>query len=318
MRIVVFGTGPFATPSFEWIYKSNHVVPAVVTRPILDSGKRRKTAENPVRDLAESLGLSVLSPIDVNAPDSIQQLADLNADLFFVCDYGQILSRECLSTARLGGINLHGSLLPKYRGAAPINWAIYHGETETGVSVIHMSTKMDAGPCLAVDKLYVNADETAVELEPRMAQLGVAAVASAVETLSRWNGQAALGTPQDPQQVSKAPRLKKQNGQIDWRKPAEQIFNQIRAFQPWPGSFTQWKGQNRGAVRVILHQVALVDSAGGPPGIIVAADNDQLTVQTGQGGIQILSLQPAGKRKMDGAAFVRGYQPQVGDLFEGP
>ena len=318
MRIVFFGTGPFAIPACQWICQSEHVVQAVVTRPILDSGKRRKTSENPVRDLAEHLGLSVMSPTDVNSPTTVRQLSELEPDLFFVCDYGQILSRECLAAARLGGINLHGSLLPKYRGAAPVNWAIYHGETETGVTVIHMSAKLDAGPCLAVDKTTVVADETAAELEPRLAQLGVRPVAKAIEMLHQWDGQSPLGVPQDAKRASKAPRLKKQSGLIDWRESAEQIFNQIRAFQPWPGSFTQWQGQNREPVRVILHQVAPVESTGGPPGIVLAADNDQLTVQTGQGGIQILSLQPAGKRKMDGAAFVRGYQPQVGDLFKNP
>ncbi|MDG2185502.1 MAG: methionyl-tRNA formyltransferase [Mariniblastus sp.] len=318
MRIVFFGTGPFAIPACQWICQSEHVVQAVVTRPILDSGKRRKTSENPVRDLAESLGLAVMSPTDVNSPTTVRQLSELEPDLFFVCDYGQILSRECLAAARLGGINLHGSLLPKYRGAAPVNWAIYHGETETGVTVIHMSAKLDAGPCLAVDKTTVVADETAAELEPRLAQLGVRPVAKAIEMLHQWDGQSPLGVPQDAKRASKAPRLKKQSGLIDWRESAEQIFNQIRAFQPWPGSFTQWQGQNREPVRVILHQVAPVESTGGPPGIVLAADNDQLTVQTGQGGIQILSLQPAGKRKMDGAAFVRGYQPQVGDLFKNP
>ncbi|MCH2181580.1 MAG: methionyl-tRNA formyltransferase [Mariniblastus sp.] len=315
MRIVVFGTGPFATPSFAWINQSCHQVVGVVTRPIRDSGKRRKTAENPVRDLAESLGLPILSPFDVNSADAIRQLAELQPDLFFVCDYGQILSGECLAASRLGGINLHGSLLPKYRGAAPVNWAVYHGETETGVTVIHMSTKLDAGPCLVANQLTIGADETAEQLEPRLAELGVNAVSRAVQVLDDWDGHSAIGIPQDAGQASRAPRLKKPDGLIDWAQPAEQIFNQVRAFQPWPGSFSQWQGQQRAPLRVILHQVACVESRGGLPGEVVAADPGQLVVQTGQGGLRLLSLQPAGKRKMDGEAFIRGYQPQPGDLF---
>ena len=315
MRIVVFGTGPFATPSFGWINGSGHEVVGVVTRPILDSGKRRKTAENPVRDMAESLGLPILSPVDVNETSFVEQLAELDSDLFFVCDYGQILSAECLAASRLGGINLHGSLLPKYRGAAPINWAIYHGETKTGVTVIHMSTKLDAGPCLVAEELDIASGETAEQLEPRLAELGVRAISTALQTLEAWDGQTGIGTPQDRKQASRAPRLKKQDGLVDWSQTAEQIFNQVRAFQPWPGSFSQWQGEQREPLRVILHQVACVESSGGQPGEVVVADPGQLVVQTGQGGLQILSLQPAGKRKMEAEAFLRGYQPQTGDRF---
>ena len=315
MRIIVFGTGPFAVPTFRWLSQSDHDIPAVITRPIADSGKRRKTSENPVRDLADSLGLNVASPIDVNSTDSIQLLAGLQADLFFVCDYGQILSSACLATARLGGINLHGSLLPKYRGAAPVNWAVYHGETETGVTVIHMSPRLDAGPCLATNKTSLTANETAEQLEPRLAELGVSAVRESIECLSHWDGQASLGLKQDSTLVSKAPRLKKSNGRIVWSKSALQIFNQVRAFQPWPGSFTEWQGQNRKPLRVILHEVQPVDSCEGQLGEIRRVDDDSLTVQTGQGGLKILSIQPAGKRQMKAGEFIRGYQPTPGELF---
>ena len=176
MNIVVFGTGPFAVPTFEKLLSSDHNVLAVVTRPIADSGKRRKSAENPVRDLAEKSNLTVLDPASANDAAVVQQLRDLNADLFFVCDYGQILSRDCLSASKLGGINLHGSLLPKYRGAAPINWAIYHGEQETGVTVIHMTPKLDGGPALSFAKTDIGANETTEDLEPRLSQIGVGAV----------------------------------------------------------------------------------------------------------------------------------------------
>ena len=148
-----------------------------------------------------------------------------------------------------------------------------------------------------------------------MAQLGVKAISSALQTLEAWDGQTEIGMPQDTKQASRAPRLKKQDGLIDWSQTAEQIFNQVRAFQPWPGSFSQWQGAQRKPLRVILHQVACVESSGGCPGEIVVAEPGQLVVQTGQGGLEILSLQPAGKREMEAEAFLRGYQPQTGDRF---
>ena len=315
MRIVVFGTGPFAAPSFRWLSQSGHDLPLVITRPIADSGRRRKTSENPIRDLAESLGLNVACPADVNSVDSVQLLEGLQADLFFVCDYGQILSADCLATARLGGINLHGSLLPKYRGAAPVNWAVYHGETVTGVTVIHMSPKLDAGPCLATNKTSLIANETAEELEPRLAELGVSAVRDSVERLNNWDGHSSLGLTQDSTLASKAPRLKKRDGRILWSKSALQIFNQVRAFQPWPGSFSEWQGQSRKPLRVILHEVRCVDSSGSQPGEVCRVERDSLTIQTGQGGLQVLSIQPAGKRQMNAGEFIRGYQPALGDRF---
>ena len=155
MRIVLFGTGPFAVPSFETLIDSSHEVVALVTRPIANSGKRRKTAENPTRDLGVARDLPILDPIDINTQDSVDQLKSLNADLFVVCDYGQILSRDALGSAKLGGINLHGSLLPKYRGAAPIHWAIYNGDKETGVTIIHMTPRLDGGPCLTLSLIHI-------------------------------------------------------------------------------------------------------------------------------------------------------------------
>ena len=147
MKLILFGTGPFAVPTFASLLKQ-HAVAALVTRPIEDSGKRRKTAENPVRELAETTTLPILDPPDCNDDAFVSALADFRSDLFVVCDYGQILSDDCLSASRLGGINLHGSLLPKYRGAAPLNWCIANGDAETGVSVILMTRRLDGGPCL--------------------------------------------------------------------------------------------------------------------------------------------------------------------------
>jgi methionyl-tRNA formyltransferase len=285
---------------------------AVVTRPIEDEGKRRKTAANPVRDLASQTGLTIFDPADCNQPAFIVQLQALQADLFFVCDYGQILSRDCLAISRLGGINLHGSLLPKYRGAAPVQWAIYHGERSTGVSVIHMTPRMDAGPILSTVEVEILAGETAAELEPRLSERGSQAVLDAIGVLKSWDRQSPIGTPQDPTLASKAPRLTKADGQIDWRRNASQIVNQIRAFTPWPGSYCLWRGSDPPS-RWIVHRASVAEiETGWPPGTIIAASSDTLAIQTGDQALAIEQIQAAGKKIMPIADFLRGNTPQVG------
>ena len=215
MRIIMFGTGPFAVPTFKALLESSHEVPLLVTRPITDPGKRRKSAANPTRDAGEEAGIDILDPASCNDEDTINRLRSLGADLFVVCDYGQILSKACLGAARLGGINLHGSLLPKYRGAAPINWAIYNGDTVTGITVIHMSPRLDAGNCLTRAEMPIGDNQTTGEIEPMLSELGVQPVLDAIEMLGSWDGTSLIGEPQDKSLATKAPRLKKSDGEID-------------------------------------------------------------------------------------------------------
>lgn len=331
MRLVLFGTGPFTVPSYTSLI-DQHDVAALVTRPIVDAGKRRKTAENPTRDLGENRGLTILDPTNCNDVDFVQRLVELKADLFVVCDYGQILSRDCLAAARLGGINLHGSLLPKYRGAAPIQWCVYNGDTVTGVTVIHMTAKLDGGPCIVKSQLEIGARETAEELEPRLSQLGVAAVNDAIEMLASWDGETVLGKLQDPAEVTTAPRLKKSDGLIDFARSATQIVNQIRAFQPWPRTFTNWAPEDRQPVRLIIGRAEVVDENSLSPfgddpeaepvsvaevaeGQVAFCDQQRLWVQCGSGILSITEIQPSGKRMMSVADFLRGQQPVVGDAF---
>lgn len=319
MKLILFGTGPFAVPSFKSLVEdSSHEVVALVTRPIADAGKRRKTAENPTRDLGESEGLTVLDPVDANDPEFVQTLADYRADLLVVCDFGQILSNDCLGAAKLGGINLHGSLLPKYRGAAPINWAIYHGDEKTGVTIIHMTPRLDGGPILVTAETAIGRTETAEEIEPRLAELGVQPVHDAIAMLKKWDGESVIGQPQDQALATKAPRLKKSQGQIDWTQSATQIINHIRAFQPWPGTFTHWHGPKQ-PLRLIVHAASLTTNSSGQivePGQVVACDAQQLVLQTGDGMLALDQVQPAGKKKMPIADFLRGRQPAIGDKFE--
>jgi len=320
MKIIVMGTGPFAVPTFRWLVNSEHQVDLVVTRPIDDAGRRRKSVANPVHEFAESLaGVEIFAPKSINEPTAIEKLASVDADLLFVCDFGQILKRAALATTRLGGINLHGSLLPKYRGAAPINWAVYHGEKETGVTVIHMTPRLDGGPCLASASLPIADEETAETLEPKMAQLGVKAVADSIAMLQAWDGDSDIGTLQDQSLVTQAPRLQKQQGNIDWTDSAQQLFNQVRAFQPWPGSFTHWMPASGKPLRLIVHRAFWFEAdAGATAGTVLSADEAGIRIACGQGTLALLVVQPAGKKPMAIDEFLRGRRVHAGDQFGSP
>ena len=236
MRLIMMGTGPFAVPTFQRLYQSRHQVAALVTSP-LRTRRGEELRPSTIRDVAQANSTPILDPEDVNTGESQARLAACGADLLVVCDYGQILSIATLSAARLGGINLHASLLPRYRGAAPINWAIYHGEKETGVSIIHMTPRIDAGPVIAQSATAIGSEETAAELEPRLALLGAELIGRVIDAIEQGPMEA---IPQDPALASRAPRLKKTDGLIDWSRPAAAIKNQVRAMEPWPKTYTFW------------------------------------------------------------------------------
>jgi methionyl-tRNA formyltransferase len=267
-----------------------------------------------MREIAHTHGTPIFDPEDVNNDESRARLQSYAADLLVVCDYGQILSAETLATTRLGGINLHGSLLPKYRGAAPINWAVFHGETETGVSIIHMTPRVDAGPVIAQARTFIGPEETAVELEKRLSEIGAGLVRRAIDALSA--GQAEV-LPQDASQASKAPRLKKTDGLIDWSRPANAIKNQVRALEPWPKTYTFWHRPAGQPLRLILGPVAALDEPSGtvPPGTVLEAAGDRLVVAAGEGAVLVKTLQPAGKRMLPVSEFLRGYRVRPGETL---
>ena len=238
LRVIMMGTGPFAVPTFARLLAGRHRVELLVTRPPRELHGKQQADVNPMRELARQRGLPIFEPESINTDDARAELARYQPDLFVVCDYGQILKPETLAIARLGGINLHASLLPKYRGAAPINWAVYHGEPETGDTVIHMSPAVDAGPAIAQIRLPIGPDDTAADLEPRLAELGAPLVTQAIEELI---GGTARAIAQDATQATRAPRLKKTDGQVDWSRPAAAIRNQVRALVPWPKTHTFWQ-----------------------------------------------------------------------------
>ena len=312
----MMGTGPFAVPAFQWLLTSAHDVLALVTRPTPATRRRSRPPVSPVREVAVQQGLAVLMPPDVNAAECQANLRALSPDLLVVCDYGQILSSESLGIAPLGGINLHGSLLPKYRGAAPVNYAIWNGDRETGVTAIHMTPRLDAGPMVAVCPVAIGDTEDAVSLEARLAERGASCLEAALRQLEQWDGFGSLGVPQDNALASRAPRLQKRDGLIDWHQPAEQIYNQVRALKPWPGSFT-FLPQREKASRLILHQV-VVERGGDmlvDPGVVVHVDRHRLWVGTGQDVVSLKTVQLPGKRSMDVSELLQGHSITPGARF---
>ena len=315
MRIVVMGTGGFIVPSFHSLLASEHEILAVVTRPEVIACGGRRPPPNPMREAVANLDIPVLDPPNINSAEFIQQLTQLEADLFVVCDFGQILSSKALECAALGGINLHGSLLPAYRGAAPVQWAIINGDSVTGITVIHMTPKLDGGPALKkVDTEILN-DESSLELENRLAQLGAPAVLESIKMLDDWDRVSPVGEIQDESNASRAPRLTKADGNIDWNATTSEIFNRHRGVQPWPGSFTFCQRDNGKPLRLLISEIRSVSGNSEEPGTVVENQFDELWIATDDGVVAIDSLQPAGKKPMNAAEFLRGYQIKPGTVF---
>ncbi|MBM4011424.1 MAG: methionyl-tRNA formyltransferase [Planctomycetes bacterium] len=314
LRIVVMGTGPFAVPMFRALVASAHRLVAVVTRPDRAAGGRRP-ARNPMREAAAAAGVGVLDPERVNDPAVVASLATLRPDLFVVCDYGQILSRDLLAVPPLGGINLHGSLLPRHRGAAPVQWAIRAGDPVTGVSVIHMTPALDAGHVIVARATSVAPRETAAELEPRLAELGAGAVLDAVDrlqaTLLATGSVAGIGIPQDAAQATRAPRLSKQDGIVDWSQPAALIERLRRALEPWPRLTTFWTRGDGQRQRLVLDDVEALPgpaaATSSSPGRVLDTADGRIVVACGGGSaLAITGLVPEGRRPMTAADFLRG------------
>jgi methionyl-tRNA formyltransferase len=316
MRLIMLGTGPFAVPTLRALKESEHEVALVITRP----PQGRNATASPVEQTANELGLETWSPPTVNSAEAQERLKSLGGDLLVVCDYGEILRPDTLATTRLGGINLHGSLLPKFRGAAPVQWAILRGESETGNSVIHMTPGLDAGPLLAQQRVQIDPDEDSAQLEHRLATLGASAVLDVIAQLKAGNASPVI---QDSSQACKAPRLKKEQGAIDWSRTAQEIKNQVRGLRPWPRAFTFWHPSAGSPIRLSIDRVAIgrdtlsagASNAPVQPGTVLGASS-RLIVAASDGAVEILELQPAGKRAMSAADFLRGNRVAVGDHFE--
>ena len=313
LRIVVMGTGPFAVPMFRALLASPHRVVALVTRPDKAAPGRRAPV-NPMRAAAEAAGVTVTEPERINDPAAIAELLALAPDLFVVCDYGQILAPAVLEVAPLGGINLHGSLLPRHRGAAPVQWAILAGDEVTGACCIHMTAQLDGGSVINARSTPIGAMETAAQLEARLAAFGPELVLEAIQRVAAPHRPAgAVGTPQDPALVTKAPRLSKADGIVDWNLAAARIARMPRGLDPWPRATTFLHAgggdSGTGPTRLVLEEVVDGPAAppGTPPGSIVTADDAGLVVACGDGGTVIIRrIVPEGRRSMAVDEFLRG------------
>ena len=316
-RLIVLGTGDFALPTLEHLRETGHHVLGLITQPDRPQGRKQERIPAPIKRAAEASGLPVAQPEDVNGPEGLELVRSWGADLLVTAAYGQILSADLLGIPPLGGINLHGSVLPAYRGAAPVARAIQDGRLETGVTVIRMSPRIDAGGMIAVARTPIDPDETAGELEARLARLGAPLVAESIAALAA--GTATI-LPQDRSLVTRAPKLIKEDGRIDWSKPARAVHDQVRAMQPWPIASTTWPTREPGKppIRLIVHRTAIFEGEGssegqGPPGAVLEAEADRLVVAAGSGAVRVLEVQVPGKKVMPVADFLRGHHVLPGD-----
>jgi len=308
----MLGTGDFALPTFNQLIETGHDVVALVTQPDRPQGRKQELIPSLIKQSALAHGIAVEQPEDVNAAESLVRIGDLKPDLLVTAAYGQILSSTLLSIPRLGGINLHGSILPAYRGAAPVARAIQNGEKETGVTVIQMTPRIDAGGILSIARTTIGPDETAGELEQRLARFGAPLIIEAIAALA---ADSYIVLPQEKTKVTKAPKLRKDDGLIDWSQPARAIHDLVRAMQPWPVAQTTWRPRSASptdTIRLIVHRTAVADGEGSP-GEVIEATGDRLVVAAGQGAVTLQTIQLPGKKPFAAAEFLRGHRVQPGD-----
>jgi len=310
MDLVFCGTPEFAVPTLKKLVETGHHVRLVVTQPDRPSGRGQALAAPPVKRLAQSLGLPAVQPDKIkNNQEFRAQLEALKPEAIIVVGYGRIIPKWMIDLPRHGNINLHGSLLPKYRGAAPIQWAIARGETVTGVTTMRIDEGLDTGDILLAREMPIDPEDTAVTLAPRLAEMGSDLM---LETLRGLEAGAGAIQPrkQDHTEATLAPILEKEEGRIDFNREAPEILNRLRGFQPWPGAFTSFHGKN-----LTLHRARLAAYGMGPlvPGEMKAAGED-LFLGCGEGtALQVIELQPEGKRRMSAKDFIHGYRPKAGE-----
>lgn len=307
MRIIFMGAGRLACPALKTLAdrKADEIV-AVVTQPDRPSGRRRQLSPCPARQVAEEHGLRVLTPERVSGPAMVEELRGLAPDLIVVADFGQFLKADVLAIPPKGTINIHPSLLPRYRGAAPIQWAVARGETETGVTIMYVDERMDAGGIILQEKAPIREEDTAETLEGLLAELGASLLVRAVEQIRDGTVER---TVQDEALVTLAPKLKKEDGRIDWSLPAVELRNRVRGFQPWPGAFCE---APRGSGRILKVLRARVEQGSGEPGIVLEAGERGPLVACGAGALRLLEVQPEGGKSMAGDAYLRGHPLEKG------
>jgi methionyl-tRNA formyltransferase len=312
LRIVFMGTAELACASLTALLNSPHFeVPGVVTQPDRPKGRDLKLQPSPVKKIATGAGLRLWQPERARHPDFVAELAALHLDLLVVAAYGQILPQSMLDLPRFGAINVHASLLPKYRGAAPIQWAILNDEAQTGVTIMRMAAGLDAGDILSRRSIPILAEDNSETLHERLAALGAELL---VPTILEYTKGAITPQPQVESDATYARKIAKEDGRLDWTQPARAVWNRVRAFTPWPGAFTSLP-ENFARRRLKILRATLEESGRGSPGEILQADKKGLAVACGQGALRIHELQLDGGRKMAATDLLIGHSLQPGMQF---
>ncbi len=310
LRLVFMGTPAFAVPTLEACVAAGHEVKAVLTQPDRPRGRGQQPAISPVKEAALRLGLEIHQPERVRRPEVVELLTGMGAQAMVVVGYGQIIPQTIIDLPPLGIINVHASLLPRYRGAAPIQWAVANGETITGVTTMKIDAGLDTGDILLMRETAVGPDETAVELGARLAPMGATLL---VETLAGLEAGTILPRKQDPALATWAPILKKEDGRIDWTLPATVIHNRARGLQPWPGAFSTFRGQTLN----VWKTRAGSETVSAPPGAIVAARKRLLVACGGGSCLELLELQMEGRKRIPADAFLNGQRVKENEVLGG-
>lgn len=308
MRIIFMGSADIAIPSLEKIVAAGQdEVVGVVTQPDRPKGRKRVLSPCPVKAAALELGLSVLTPEKVGSEEGVAALAELKPDLFVVVAYGQYIPERVLTLAKHRGINMHPSLLPKYRGAAPIQWALLNGDTVTGVSIIDVAKEMDSGDMFAQREFVVDADDTAGMLHDKLAVFGGDLL---LEVIGQIREGKETRTPQDHAEAVEVRKLSKEDGRIDWSLPAAEIRNRVRAFNPWPSCFTEAPAGSGDVLKILAVQV---EDRSGEPGEVLECAGEGALIACGEQALRLVEVQPQGRKVMNGKAYLNGRKVAVGD-----
>ena len=309
MRIVFMGTPDFSVPALEALVKGGHQVIAAVTQPDKPKGRGKAVLMTPVKEKALEMGIPVYQPVKVREPEFVKTLADLAPDVIVVVAFGQILPKSILEIPRYGCVNIHASLLPKYRGAAPIQWAVIDGEKETGVTTMFMNEGLDTGDMLEKEVVPLDPKETGGSLHDKLSAVGGRLILS---TLKGLEDGTLKGTPQTDEGSCYAKMLKKSLGDIDWTMDGAAIERLIRGLNPWPSAYTSLHGKT-----LKIWDADVTDREYGvEPGTVAEVSKDQLIIQTGKGSLSVRSLQLEGKKRMDIEDFLRGYSLEKGTVLE--
>jgi methionyl-tRNA formyltransferase len=315
LKIIFMGTADFGGPVLEKLAENRENKIAVITQPDRPQGRGRKILPTPIKKVALDKGLEVFQPENINEEESISRMKEFSPDIILVVAYGQILSGDILNIPKIGCINIHGSLLPKYRGAAPVNRAIINGEKETGITFMFMKEKVDAGEIIFQEKIDILADETCGELYYRLSTLSASSLSTLLEKIKSGKIER---IPQDNNLATFARKMNKEDGKIDWSDRGEKVYDLIRGTIPFPGAFTHYQGRKLKITRIrFLDNYQDETDTGSPkPGRVVKTEKDGILISTGDKGmIKILKLIPAGSKELTAEQFINGYKIKAGDVF---